>query len=137
MGHLLASLLACSLAAACSAPIGHQWDQDSYTAFESQPLPDFEDGSVTLDDVTVEHMRSTRPHDSGGRLRVEFDLVNAGSYRNGFQWRLRWLAADGTELDGPDHWRPITLENKETRAMRATSPTPEAAGWEIALRNGK
>jgi len=137
MGRLLATLFACSLAAACSAPIGHKWDQDSYTAFESQPLPDFVNGSMTLDDVTVERMRSTRPYDSGGRLLVEFDLVNGGNYRNGFQWRLRWLAADGTELDGPDHWRPTTLEGQEARAMQATSPTSEAAGWEIALRKGK
>jgi uncharacterized protein YcfL len=121
------------LAACSSTRIGHDKDQDTYRASEGFAQTEVDRGDVRMDEVTVEAIRSTRP--SGGRLQVQFDLVSSARYRVPFEWRLRWFDAAGAELDGPDHWRPTTLEVKETRPMTVTAPVPSASAWEIALRS--
>ena len=92
-------------------------------------------GDVRMDEVTVERMRSTRPTELGGLLQVDFDLVSTARYRAAFEWRLLWFDEAGVELHGPDHWRPTTLEVKETRPMTVVAPVPTATGWEVALRS--
>lgn len=133
MKHLALAILA-GATAAC-AVVAHDKDQDTYAAREGQHLVDVDNGDVRLSEVTVERMTSTRPADLAGLLRVEFDLVSTARYRLPFEWRLRWFDDAGAELHGPDHWRPTTLEVRETRPVTVVAPVPTATGWEVALRS--
>lgn len=135
MKHTVILLALATLASCTSTRMGHDKDHDSYRAVEGVYEVETARGDVRMDEVTVERMRSTRPTELGGLLQVDFDLVSTARYRAAFEWRLLWFDEAGVELHGPDHWRPTTLEVKETRPMTVVAPVPTATGWEVALRS--
>jgi len=117
---------------ACQSPMGLAKQEDTYSSVEGAFELVVEDHDIPLRELDVANARSARKE---GLLVVDLNLVNTANYRVPFEWRVRWFAEGGSEVEVQNPWRPTVIDVHESRPMTFTAPTPACKGWQLATRS--
>ncbi|MBF0471357.1 MAG: YcfL family protein [Gammaproteobacteria bacterium] len=82
--------------------------------------------------VTIQEMRSRR---SGPLLQVSLLLANLSDSDLSLQYRFSWVDSDNFALEEEsNHWIPITLHGRGSRALQGVAPTPKATSYRLNIR---
>lgn len=120
----------CTLAA-CASRIGHDKQEDTYSAFEGSHEVEIRNRDVVLSELKLVDPISRRVDD---RLQVELAFQNTANYKVKFEFQVRWYNGSGEKPFDVGPWRPAFLEAGASKPLLLTAPTPTCVGWQLATR---
>ena len=126
------ALLAVLLSASCATRIGHDKDENTYSAMEGSHAVEVAREDIVLSEITVKDATSKRIED---RLQVDFAFENRANYKVPFEFQVRWYNGAGEKPFNVGPWRPAFLGPGELKPMTLRAPTPTCVGWQVATRS--
>lgn len=130
----LTLLIATVLLGACHTPIGHDKQENTYTAMEGgHELMESHEDVMLGPDIEVDKARSTR--NEMGFLVADFDLVNTVKNRVGMEWTMRWHDEADQPVPSPRPWSPIFIDVGKSKHMTLVAPTKDCVKWILCLRS--
>jgi len=82
--------------------------------------------------VEVVDLRAKR---SNNLLRVQFKVYSANNSK--FQYRFRWLDADGFAVWEAESWKPLVISAGQDKVIEVSAPTFKASDFKIELKDPK
>lgn len=127
------ALAAALLASGCATSV------NTVSRAEAQATPSYVNDQRVITDASlgrkVAIVSVNESKVSTNLLKIQVTLENRSSKPQAFTYKFDWIAQDGMELSGPTGgWKQIQLEGRETRAVSAIAPTPNAADFRLKLR---
>ncbi len=82
---------------------------------------------VEIEDYSSREVNGMLEAQVRGRNRTDRDIQ--------FEYRYKWLDADGFEIDTQmSTWKPLNLHGRETAFMKGISPSPDAVDFQLVVR---
>ena len=128
MKHFFLAALALS---ACGTLIGHDKQENTYSALEGSHTIQTQREDIVLSEVELQDAVSKRVD---GRLQVQFAFQNTASYKVRFEYQVRWFNGTDEAAFSTSPWIPTTLDPNASKPKTVTAPTPTSIGWQIATR---
>jgi uncharacterized protein YcfL len=86
----------------------------------------------TANNVLVKDIRTSSYND---QLLIQIEVNNNRGRRDAFNYRVRWLDANGLQVVPYSSWETVSLEGHETSVINLTSPRPDATDFRFEIKS--
>lgn len=86
----------------------------------------------TANNVLVKEIRTSSYND---QLLIQIEVNNNRGRRDAFNYRVRWLNANGLQVVPYSSWETVSLEGHETSVLNLTSPRPDATDFRFEIKS--
>ncbi len=88
-------------------------------------------------DIAPLEVRNVLMAAQGDVIRINVEVFNSSSEAQNFQYRVRWVNADGFQIWDDEPWKTEIIYGKERRMITAIAPTPKAADFRFVITRAK
>lgn len=86
----------------------------------------------TANNIAVKDIRTSSYNN---QLLIQIEVNNNRGRRDAFNYRMRWLDANGLQVIPYSSWEVVSLEGHETSVINLTSPRPEATDFRFEIKS--
>ncbi|MFO1390607.1 MAG: YcfL family protein [Agitococcus sp.] len=86
----------------------------------------------TANNIVVKEIRASSYNN---QLLIQIEVNNNRGRRDAFDYRMRWLDANGLQVIPYSSWDVVSLEGHETSIINLTSPHPEATDFRFEIKS--
>lgn len=79
-------------------------------------------------------VRDIRTSSVNNQLLVQVELNNNRGRRDAFDYRVRWLDANGLQVVPYASWEVVSLEGQESSVLNLTSPRTDATDFRFEIK---
>lgn len=85
-----------------------------------------------MDNIRVTGLRSAR---RSNLLFLEANFTNSSNSDDQFEYRIKWLDADGFSASNDEAWKPVTIHGQQQLSIQGIAPTPQATDFYIEVHS--
>ncbi len=86
----------------------------------------------TANNIQIKDIRTSSYND---QLLIQIEVNNNRGRRDAFNYRVRWLDANGLQVIPYASWETVSLEGHETSVINLTSPRPDATDFRFEIKS--
>lgn len=86
----------------------------------------------TANSIQVKDIRTSSYNN---QLMIQIEVNNNRGRRDAFNYRIRWLDANGLQVIPYGSWETLSLEGYETSVVNLTSPRPDATDFRFEMKS--